>query len=165
MKKSVMLLVCALFLTGCSARETFENVSDNQAVSANAIAAQVELELPEEAAAPSMEAGDGSKIYLCDGYTVTVHTLEGGDLGKTIREISGFSKDELTVMRTMKNGNVGYEFVWTAAGEGEDQTCRAIVLDDGAYHYAVTAMANYTQAGALAKTWQDIFNSVSLRTD
>lgn len=165
MKKIWILLVCVLFLSGCSVRETMETISDDHAVSGNALAAQVKLTLPEEAAVPSMEATDGSKIYLCDGYAVIVQTLSGGDLVKTIREVSGFSKDALTVMQTVKNGKACYEFVWTTAGEGQDQTCRAVILDDGNYHYAVTVMADYAQAGELASTWQSLLNSVSLHTD
>ena len=164
MKKGFAILVCALFLSGCSVQDTFETLSDTDAVSAAAVAAQVEVSLPEDAAAPSMENEDGSKLYLCDGYTVTVQTLAGGDLNRTILEVSGFSKDELTVMQTKKNGLDRYEMAWSAAGEGEDQILRGVILDDGKYHYAVTVMANYSQAGALRQTWQSILDSVTLST-
>ncbi len=165
MKKGFVILVCALMLSGCGVQDTFETLADDDAVSAMATAAKVELRLPEEAAAPSMENEDGSKLYLCDGYTVTVQTLDGGDLGRTVQQVSGFSKEELTVMQTKKNGLDSYEMAWCAAGEGEDQICRGVILDDGKYHYAVTVMANYSQAGALRQTWQSILDSVTLSTD
>lgn len=164
MKKGLLLLLCALLLTGCGAQETFETISDELGVSMPAVC-DVQLLLPEEAAVPSMESEDGSKLYLCDGYTVTVQTLDGGDLNRTFRELSGHSKDELTVIQTARDGIDRYECVWSAAGEGEDQICRALILDDGVYHYAVTVMANATQSGQLRQAWQEIMDSVSLGTD
>lgn len=162
MKKGLAILVCVLLLTGCGVQDTFETLSDDDAVSAMATAAKVELLLPEEAASPSMESEDGGKLYLCDGYTVTVQTLSGGDVGRTVQEVSGYAKEELTVMQTKKNDLTCYEMAWCAAGEGEDQVCRCVILDDGAYHYAVTVMANYSRAGALQETWQSILDSVTL---
>ena len=58
-----------------------------------------------------------------------------------------------------------YEYVWSTPGEAEDQICRGIILDDGFYHYAVTVMADYSQAGELQETWQSVFESVVLSTD
>lgn len=162
MKKCWILLVFVLFLTGCGSQETFETLSDIWAVPAAATKHQVQVLLPEEAAIPSMEAGDGSKLYLCDGYTVTVQTMDAGDLDRTLRQATGFSKDALTVMETLRDGFKCYECVWCAAGEGEDAVCRAVIMDDGSCHYVVTVMANYTQAGDLSATWQHILDSVTL---
>lgn len=162
MKKCWLILIFALLLTGCSAQETFETISDIYAVPASVTMYEVQLSLPDEAASPSMEADDGSKIYLCDGYTVTVQTMQAGDLDRTLREVSGFSKEELTIMKTRKDDVTCYESAWCAAGEGEDQICRSVILDDGNYHYAVTVMANYSLAGELSAVWQHILDSVSL---
>lgn len=164
MKKAWIILVCAVILSGCSAKETWETVLDDGAVPVSAEARQVQLSIPQEAAVPTMESADGSKLFLCDGYTVMVQTLQGGDLNRTFREISGYNKDDLTVMHTVQNGKDRYEAVWCAAGEGEDQTCRAVILDDGVYHYAVTVMANYSQAGELSNIWQEILSSVTIST-
>lgn len=162
MKKCWIILALFLLLTGCGAQETFETISDNYAAPVSAALYEVQVALPEEAAAPAMEAEDGSKLYLCDGYTVTVQTMESGDLDRTLRETTGFNKDSLTVMETQKDGFKRYECVWSAAGEGEDAVGRAVILDDGSCHYVVTVMANYTQAGALSAAWQHILDSVTL---
>lgn len=162
MKKVWIVLILVLVLTGCSAQETFETISDLLDVSVMAQMQQIEVALPEEAAAPSMESPDAGRIYLCDGYTVTVQTMDGGDLNRTLQQLTGYEKDQLTVMQTSRDGVRRYECVWYAAGEGGDQMCRAMVLDDGSFHYAVTAMAAADDAGDLAKTWQTIFDSVKL---
>lgn len=155
-------MIIALLLTGCSARQTSETISDVYAEETLTAMYEVQLSLPDDAVSPSMEANDGSRMYLCDGYTLTVQRTEAGDLDKTLREISGFSKEELTVMKTSRNDMTCYETVWSAAGEGEDQICRSVILDDGKYHYCVTAMANYSLAGDLSPTWQQILDSVNL---
>ena len=162
MKKCWIILVLTLFLSGCGAQETFETVSDVYDVPAMAQMQQVELALPEEAALPSMESDDAGKLYLCDGYTLTVQTLEGGDLDSTLRQTTGFGRDQLTLMETQKNGTTRYDCVWSAAGEGGDHIGRAAVLDDGSYHYVVSVMAQADTAGELADTWQDILDSVAL---
>lgn len=164
MKKFWIVLALALLLTGCSAQETYETLSDDYLQPAMAQLQQVVLTLPEEAAVQSMENDTAGKLYLCDGYTLTVQTVDGGDLDRTVRQLTGFSKDQLTVMETERNGVKRYQCVWTAAGEGGDHVGRALVLDDGSYHYAVTVMAQSAIAGELAQTWQDIFDSVSLST-
>ena len=86
-------------------------------------------------------------------------------MAKTIREVTGFSADRLTLMETEKDGFSCHSCVWTAAGEGGDQIARTVILDDGNFHYAVTAMADSDAAGQLSDVWLHIFRSVSLRTD
>lgn len=162
MKKCWLLLVLVLGLTGCGAQQTFETVSDVLDMPAMAQMQQVELSLPKDAAAASMESPDAGKIYLCDGYTLTVQTMEAGDLNRTLRQLTGYNKEQLTVMETRYNGIARYESVWTAAGEGGDHVGRAVILDDGSYHYAVSVMADFTAAGDLTPVWQEILGSVKL---
>lgn len=162
MKKLWAVLILATLLAGCGAKQTFETVSDLNDVSAMAQMQQVELSLPEEAATPSMENPDAGKLYLCDGYTLTVQTLESGDLDKTLRQLTGYGRSQLTLMQTNRNGIDRYECVWSAAGEEGDQIGRAVILDDGSYHYSVTAMASAQRAGEFTAIWQEIFDSVKL---
>ena len=162
MKKCWILLALTLFLTGCGTQETFETISDVQDMSVMAQMQQLELSLPEEAAAASMENPDAGKIYLCDGYTLTVQTMGSGDLDRTLRQLTGYSKEQLTVMETQQGSIKRYESVWSAAGEGGDQVGRTVILDDGSYHYAVTVMADFGAAGDLTPAWQKILRSVRL---
>ena len=162
MKKLWAVLILATLLAGCGAEQTFETVSDLNDVSAMVQMQQVELSLPEEAAAPSMENPDAGKLYLCDGYTLAVQTLESGDLDKTLRQLTGYGRSQLTLMQTNRNGIDRYECVWSAAGEDGDQIGRTVILDDGSYHYSVSVMSAADDAGELADTWQKIFDSVKL---
>lgn len=162
MRKFWILIPLVLLLTGCRAQETFETVDDVYAEPEDIPVQQVVLELPEDAAVPAMESDSAGKLYLCDGYTVTVQTVEAGDLNRTLKETTGFSGDDLAVLETGQEELRRYECVWTAAGEAEDQVGRAMILDDGNYHYVVTVMAGASQAGDLNQTWNRIFSSFSL---
>lgn len=162
MKKLWWLLVLTLLLTGCGASEVWETVTDVDDTPVMAQMQQIKLTLPKDAASETMENTQAGKIYLCNGYTVTAQTLPGGDLDKTLREISGFSRQQLTVMETQSKKEKRYECVWAAAGEAEDQVARAVILDDGHFHYAVTVMAPFSTAGDLAAAWQSVLTSVQL---
>lgn len=164
MKKLWWLLVISLLLTGCGTSAVWETVSDADNSPVMAQMQELKLTLPGDAAVETIENGQEEKIYLCDGYTVAAQTLSGGDIEKTLRDISGFSKDQLTVMETQSQNVKRYECVWAAAGEAEDQVARAVVLDDGVYHYAVTVMAPFSTAGDLSAVWQSILSSVQLST-
>ena len=97
--KKLLVLMLMLFLCGCGAQESFETVSDEMVLPVLAQPREILLTLPEETLLPAMES-DGRTLYLCNGYDVAVQTFSSGDLDGTIREISGFGKDELTIMET-----------------------------------------------------------------
>ena len=162
MRKWWVIPVLGLLFTGCTAQETLETIADAYVQPAAAQVRQVNLQLPEEASVTVMQSDDTGTLYLCDGYAVTVQTLASGDLDRTLRETTGFSRDALTVIETQPGSWKRYDCVWSAAGEGEDQVGRAAVLDDGDYHYVLSVMASFTQAGDLAEVWQEIFDSFSL---
>ena len=123
---------------------------------------KIKLSLPKDATAPTLYSEECGSLYLCDGYTISVQTLEGGDMDRTLRQLTGFGKADLTVMETDVDGLKRYSCVWSAAGEGGDHVGRALVLDDGSYHYAVSVMAEFSRAGDLSAKWQELFASVEL---
>ena len=161
----VLLLICTAVMCGCGVQETLETIADDVAAFVPTDAAEVQLSFPEEVEVSIMESANGNKLYLCDGYSVTVQTMDGGDISKTLREISGYDTEKLTVMKTVQKGTACYESAWSTVGEKGDQSCRTVILDDGTYHYAVTVMADYAQAGQMRETWEKILNSVWINTD
>lgn len=161
MKKLCLILVSALLLAGCGAEETYETMADELIQSVMAQPREIQLQLPDEAVLPAMESDNGT-LYICKDYDVTVQTLESGDLEETIRQISGYSPDELTVMQTVSGELSQYDFVWTSATDGGEQVGRAMILDDGSYHYAVTAMTDAELAEEYREIWNGLFESVGL---
>ena len=161
MKKFWLFLLLPVLLAGCGKRPAMETVNDTQVQPVAAEMHQVIVELPGEAAAPTMETETG-KLYICDRYTISQQTMAGGDLSKTIASVSGFEKEALKIMQTNWENAKRYDFVWTAAGEGQTQVCRACILDDGSYHYVLTAAADASDAGQLQDVWRQMFDSFRL---
>lgn len=156
MKKiAIILLLCAM-LSGCAAVPTFETLGDIMHEQAGAnTPAQICLTLPEDAES----VGDA---YFCNGFYVELKTVDAGDMNKTVQAMSGFSADDLTVMTASVNGIDRYEWVWSAASAEGEVVCRAAVLDDGNYHYCLTAVAPAQQGGALTDAWNALFSSFSI---
>lgn len=161
MKKYCVVLALALLLTGCGKQQTLETVNDVHVQPTPAVAQQVLVELPQDTAMPVMET-DAGKLYICESYTVSQQILEGGDIKETVRSVSGFDREDLKIMQTRRENTERYDFVWTAAGETGEQICRACILDDGAYHYVLTATADASQGAQLQSVWREMFNSFRL---
>ena len=159
MRKCLLILILCGLLCGCSARETFETVEDEYVQSAMQPQKDILLEVDGDAVALQ---GDQGTIYLCDGYEVTVEVLSAGNLDGTVQTLTGFSMDALTVVETAAVDAARYECVWSSAGEEGDMVGRAVILDDGCFHYCVTVLADAGDAYSLQDTWQAIFDSFSI---
>ncbi|MBO5129592.1 MAG: membrane lipoprotein lipid attachment site-containing protein [Oscillospiraceae bacterium] len=158
MRKLLLILGMVLVLTGCGSQETLETIADEAIQAVSAQPKQIHVELPEEAALPAMES-DSGVLYMCRDYDVSIQTMDGGDLQRTVRAVSGYEIDELTLMQTIEDGCTRSEFVWTASGEAGEQVCRAAVLDDGSYHYVLTATIDAEEALQYQEIWNGMFES------
>lgn len=162
MKKCLMMILAALLLTGCGAEPVYETVSDDLVQPVAAVMQQTALQLPEGAAVSVMQNDQTGSIYFCDDYTLTLQTVEGGDLNATLLQTTGYSKDALKLIETQPGDYTRYDCVWTTVGEGEEQVNRAAILDDGCYHYILTCMTPASKAEQLQEQWQAIFTSFCL---
>ncbi len=160
----IMLLVICMFalLTGCGTVETFENISDEVITPVSSVQYELKLTLPEGAAEPVMESGEGGELFCCENFWISTNILPGGDMERTLKEVTGLEKNALRGVQTMDGAYKRFECVWTAAGEGKEQVCRSVILDNGFNHYAVTASCDYDMAGVLPKDIQSVLDSVML---
>ncbi len=161
MKKLALLTALILALTGCGGAETFETVNDEMEQPVMAEPCEIRVDLPEDSVMPAMESEAG-KLYLCGDYDVLVQTLPAGDLDATVRTVSGYGMDELTVIHTGSGELEKYEFVWTMAGEMGQQIGRATILDDGNYHYVLSAAVDSEKIEEYQEVWNGIFESFHL---
>lgn len=159
MKRCWVIVFLALAFTGCGVQETFETIADSYDIPAMAQARQLHLELPADVAVLTVANEEAGTIYLCDNYTVTVQTLSSGDLDGTLRSVTGYGRDALTVMETETEGLIRYDVVWSCAGEGGDQVGRAVILDDGSYHYVLTAMTDAERTADVSADWELLFQT------
>lgn len=161
MKRYLVIALAMLMLSGCGAAETYETMADELIQSVMVQPKDIQLQLPEEAILPAMESENGT-IYICKDYDVTVQTLPGGDLRQTVLEISGYTPEELTLMETEAGDMIQYDFVWTSAADGGEQVNRASILDDGSYHYVLTAMTDAKLAEEYREIWNGMFETFGL---
>ena len=161
MKKLLLVIVLGLCLGGCGAVDTFETLGQIVFPDTPAEHRNLTFSLPKEASAPVVQ-GENGQLYVCEGYELWVQTLPAGDMARTVKTVSGFEPDELTILEQEVDGIRRLDFAWTTAGEQGARIGRAAVLDDGNYHYVLTAMCDALDAGDLRGAWDTAFQSLSL---
>ena len=159
MKKILCLATLVILLTGCASKPALETIADEPVQSVSATAQQILLDLPGNAKLEAMGGESQDKLYLCDGFTVSVQTMEAGDLDKTLRTATGYGAEDLMLMKTDTPAGKCYRCVWAAAGEGQTQVGKTCIVDDGSYHYVLTVMVPEAEAGKLADQVQSVLDS------
>lgn len=162
MKKILVFVMLMFLLTGCKAQETFETIGNAYEESAVTDVWQIAVDLPGEMAMPVMETQSADKLYEGEGFTLSTHIGQGGDMNSTLLEHTGLSKDKLNVICTDCGQWKRYDAAWTTAGEGGAQTGRIAILDDGKTHFVMVAMTPAESAGEITEVWQPIFRSFRL---
>ncbi len=161
MKKYLVMGIFLLMLTGCGREAVMETIADVPIAPAAAQPRQVQVDLPDDVVAPVL-AEEGEQIYLCNGYEIVIETLASGDLSGTIQSICGYEPEDLTVMTTQTEGTSRYEFVWASAGERGDRLGRAVVVDDGNYHYCMSILRDAAMTEDTQIVWRNVFESFQL---
>lgn len=164
MKKCWIILLVLVLLSGCGQPASLETVSDVYEQQVLPREQRVMLQLPPEVYTPTLQTDTGS-LYLCDRYSVSLATCRAGDLQQTVQTAAGFLPENLQMQQTMQQQNKRYSFTWTAASEEGVQVGRGCILDDGYYHYVLTAMASEEDMGDLRETWHEIFASFRVTED
>ena len=158
MKRWGCICLFVILLSGCKAEETLETVSDEWIVPVMAQPREVTVRMPEDLVLPVLEQ-EGRQLYMGPNYEIMLETMAAGDLQATIRNLSGYEQEQLTILETDQGEWNRYEFVWTAAGEQGHCLGRAVILDDGDYHYCMSVLRD-TEESLIV--WQDVFQSFSL---
>lgn len=159
--KKFVLLAMVLMLTGCGAAETYETVNDEPVLATSSEPREMQYWLAQDPVLPAMESEAGT-LYLCGDYDVMVQTMPGGDLSRSVYQVSGFTPEELTLIQTETGEIDKYEFVWTSACESGHQIGRATLLDDGEYHYVLSATIDAELMEEYQEVWNGIFESFGL---
>ena len=158
----IWIMVLAMMLGGCGAEETMETVGDVWAEPVMVMQRELRVELPEGAASPVSDSG-GGQWYACGSFEIGVQTLPAGDVDATLRSLTGFGRDALTVVETLEPDCTRYDFVWVSTGEDGQTMNRGRILDDGNFHYCLTVSGAAETAGENREVWQGIFDSAYLQ--
>jgi hypothetical protein len=114
--------------------------------------------MPEDLVLPVLEQ-EGRQLYMGPNYEIMLETMAAGNVQATIRNLSGYEQEQLTILETDQGEWNRYEFVWTAVGEQGHRLGRAVILDDGDYHYCMSVLRDAEESLIV---WQDVFQSFSL---
>lgn len=144
MKQVLLVLVMTLLFAGCTGEtepvfETVGNVSYEQGTPP--AAQTIYIDVPDEATAQTMAGEDSPQIYTWEGYELRVETMEAGNVDATIQTITGLPAEKLTVMEQKIQDLNLYQTVWSTAGEEGVLLGRAMIADDGNYHYCVSLVS------------------------
>ena len=155
-----MGLIC-LALLGCGREMTLETIADQLTPAAAVQPREISVRLPDDALAPVLDSNT-QQMYVSEEYEIVIETLSAGDLDGTIQAISGFDRDKVTLMQTQRDDVTRYDFVWASAGEEGQRLGRGVILDDGTYHYCMTALRDADTSKTSQIVWSDVFGSFSL---
>lgn len=157
MKRWICILL-PLLLCGCRGEQTLETVADEWMVPVMAQPREISVRFPDDIAMPVLEQ-DSRRLYMAQGYELMLDVQDAGDLSTTIRDMSGYEKEDLTVIQTRQAGADRYDFVWSAMGENGERLGRGVILDDGSYHYCMSVLRDQGDSHVV---WRDVFESFTL---
>jgi len=161
-KKIWFVFAVVMLLTGCAGDNALETVTDVIDAPVISKVQKILMQVPQELSSPVMQSENAGKLYVCDDYTVIVQIVESGDLEKTVRDATGMAKEELQILQTKQGNAKRYQWVWTANAETGIQVGRGCILDDGAYHYVLTALADENLTEKVRASWNEMFASFRL---
>lgn len=161
MKKVLLTMVMCAALAGCAKAPVMETIADELVPAEPAAARQVTLELPPEAASPVWETEEGI-CYRWEDCDILLQTLPAGNLDATVRQISGYSPEQLTVVKSAPSDARRYDLVWSSMGQEGEMVGRAAVLDDGNYHYVLTVLSPAESVQNREEIWETLFQSFAL---
>ena len=165
MKKIWVIPLLVAMLAGCGKQPALETVTDMPYTPVVSAVQRILVQIPPELSTPALQSEQAGKLYLCDDYSVTIQTVEAGDLEKTIHNATGMQKKDLQILQTQQGDIKRYQWVWTANSETGIQVGRGCVLDDGTYHYVLTAMTNERSYEKIKSAWKEIFASFRLASE
>ena len=172
MKKLALLLSAALLLgslAGCAGAETWQTVDDEMPLEAESCldsAYRIVFTVPDGAAEETFASSDGCTVYTqANGdYEITSQVLLSSSMESAVRRLSGFEPERLSIIETARCGMPEYQFAWYTSGDEGGRLCRADILMDGLYCYALTFSVREGLGTAYDSTIRDVFASLSLES-
>ena len=152
MRSIGLLGILLMILTGCSL-PVWETVEDPVPVEPIPVwqdeAYEIQLGIPEEASL--LAEHDNGAIYATahGELEIETSTFLAPDLAYAVRQLSGFTQDQLTILQTQRFGLPEYQFAWVSQSEQGMRLYRADLVMDETCCYAVVC-SSLEEAGDYA---------------
>ena len=139
-----MIVCCVLLLTGCSAQPVWETVedvipTDNQ----RAFVYEISVDLP----LTYLDSGGNYSLYETGSVEIQTASFHASSMDTAVREISGFSAEDLNIVKTIRETLPEYQFAWYSETEEGGRLYRADLVMDGTACYAVVCSAPESESG------------------
>lgn len=148
------------------AEPTWEYVRDSLLTEAPTELAEycISFDVPTDAILEKSDGESDRRVYRQkDGdYEIISQTIGTCDLETVVRELSGFSPEQLSILHTTRYGMDECHFVWCSDTEQGMTLSRADVILARPYCYALTFSANEENALCYTDTQTKVFSSFSL---
>lgn len=136
--KSVCLVLMVLLLSGCSAVPVWETVDDSMLEQPAMWRDQsyvIQIDLPDSAV--PMGEMEGIRRYEAGNMEVETCTFLASDINIAVRYLTGFEKDQLTVLELTRFGLPEYRFAWCCQTDEGVRIYKADLIQDQMVYYAV----------------------------
>ncbi len=139
-----MVVFCLFFLTGCSAQPVWETVEDGIPAEVPILQTyDISVDLP----LTYLDGNEKDCLYTSGSVEVHTTSFYASDLDAAVRQLSGFSAEDLNIVKTLRETLPEYQFAWYSETEEGGRLFRAdLVMDDTAC-YAVVCSAPETAEG------------------
>ena len=139
-----MVALCVMMLTGCSAKPVWETVEDVIPADVQRVQSyEISLDLP-----LTYLGGSGDDcLYQSGSVEVQTTAFYAADLDAAVRQLSGFSAEQLSIVKTLRDTLPEYQFAWYSETEEGGRLFRADLMMDGTACYAVVCSAAETSEG------------------
>ena len=166
MKRWMVLGLSAFLVLLCAcarAEMTWETVDDTMepAVSLADAPMRMVFDVPEQAELLGETAGWCAYAHPEGDYEIVARTIQAASLEEAVFAVSGLPEDELRAV--LRSGAGGCDFSWYAGGEG--RLCRAEILSDRDYYYALTFSVREGASSTYHSTQEQVFASFGLVSD
>lgn len=156
----VLLLLC-----GCSTPvwETVDDLQPETAVSRQVQLFELQLQLPEQV--QLLAADDAGSLWATADSELEIEqrVFLTTDPDSAIRAISGFTKEQLTVLQTTRQGLPEYQFAWVSQTDRGARLYRADLILDGFTCYAVVCSSLEDSGEQYAFQARQVFSSLHLQ--
>jgi hypothetical protein len=171
LKKWAWLPLCALLLAGCAAEPTWETVNDTIEDAATVAALgeepyQIIFSVPMDAVLETFSQSDTRTVYTqADGeYEIEAMVLPTASIDEVVAELTGFAPDAVQTIKTERFSMPEYRFVWYSSSDEGGYLCRASVLTDAEYSYALVFSAREETGTTYRDCMNEVMDSFGLYT-
>ncbi|MBE6985535.1 MAG: hypothetical protein E7434_08035 [Ruminococcaceae bacterium] len=153
-----------IFLNGCCVKDsvTFECVADSYEEIASP-AFYLQAEIPQEAVLTDSCKDGCCAVFSHDDFEIYQEIFEAESLDAAVEELTGHSKNSLSMICLQTFPQEEYRFAYHAVGEEGTLSCSGKLFYDGDFCYAVTVLCPIENEPLYHEAFSDLLSLTTLQ--